>query len=441
MRDPRVTNHGQRITHFILYLNTKVESVDWVKEDLAVSQHLSRYIHGKPIHSDSYSKVVQVLNLKQYMGETIMCTPYSFSRDLVDIYLEQIKRMTGMQQLIASEDLIMSWIKCIKRHPVKPCIEDLMITKFNEVMLTYVPDTACPFDSKKMDTDENYQKEINKFSGYRVRSIFKVFVDIIKFQSNPGKHRQYPMYTMKPIRSSNLLDSTSADSTGDTLYKKMFDIVMYKCMNMCDFTIDTWLSWYEVEVIEEDTNLQACIGHLIHELCTFIDNGVVNEPYLKEFRGILRNMAIEKLNFSDVDITDINSVIDRVQSSSKFHISAWIKKMIQNTAVYTHPRAVYTLDRYMKCIDLNCLRALIDSMMNYFKSGGLVCEDLVNAIYKGIKNLDMEDKLSILKHFMTNYSSLSFFVQDDFDKLLNFIAHNEYSHTVDKKVRIFFPRI
>lgn len=341
--------------------------------------------------------------------------------------------MTGMPLLIATEDLILTWIKCVKRYPVKPCFEELLLSKFNEAMLMYIPESSAPHDSTTMDPDDNNQKEEYKLSGYSVKSIFKLFVDIVKFQTNPGKHRQYPMYTMKPIRSM-----IPEDTAGNTLFKKMFDIVMYKCMDMCDFTIDTWLAWYEVEVIEEDTNLQACVGHLIHELCTFIDNGTINEPYLKDFRGILRNMAIEKLDFSEIDITDIDSVVDRVESASKFHISAWIKKLIQNPGVFTHPRAVYTLDSHMSCIDFNCMRCFVDSIMNFFKNGGIVSESVSNALYKGLNNLDMDDKISILKHFLIHYSELSIFIQKDFDKLLNFIAHNEYNQAVNKKVRFFF---
>lgn len=431
VKDPEFSSHGHQITHFILYLNTKLENANWVKEDdVSFGQNLSRYIHGNPISTDTYYKIVEILKLKSFMSETIMCTPYSFCRDLVDIILNKIKCMDGISQLIASEDLILSWMKSVKRQPVKPTLEAILLTKFNEALVLIFKDVLCPFEVKKLQCD-NEQKALLKYNGYRVRSIFKIFVDIIKFQSNPNQYKQHPMYTLKPICSS---DPDSSTDTGNTLFKKLFDIIMYKCMNMCDFTIDTWLSWYEVEVIEEDTNIQACIGHLVYELCTFIDNGIVNEPYLKEFRGILRNMSIKKLDFTNVDITDIDKMIDCIQTSSKFHISEWIKKMIQNTNVYTHTRAINTLDRYMKCIDYNCLKCFIDSIMDYYKNGGVIYESLINVVYKGIKNLDMDDKINILRHFMMNYSDLNLFVSDEFDKLLSFICHNEHSNTIDIRV-------
>ncbi|VVC27145.1 Hypothetical protein CINCED_3A011748 [Cinara cedri] len=436
VKEPKASNHAQRITHFILYLNTKVESADWVKEGDAspTGQNLLRYIHGKPISVDTYYKVVEILNLKSFMAETIMCTPYGFCRDLIDINLNQIKYLDSLSQLIATEDLILSLMKSIKRQPVKPSLEDDLLTKFNEVMIIFSNESKVLIDLKKLYSDDD-QKEIAKYNGYRVRSIFKIFTEVIRFQNNPGKHRQYPMYTLKPIRSSDLDSSTgnTVKDASNSLFHKLFTVLKHKCMEMCDFSIDTWLSWYEVEVIEEDTNLQACVGHLIYDLCSFIDKGIVKDAVLTNFRGILRNMSIEKLDFSNVDITDINGMIENVQNSSKFHISAWIKKMIQNTNVYTNPKAVSTLDRYMKCIDYNCLRCLIDSIMNYYKNGGIVLEPLVNVLYKGVKNLDMEDKSNILKHFMKNYADVDLFVLCDYDKLLSYIAHNEYSNTVDIK--------
>jgi len=356
-----------------------------------------------------------------------MSTPYSFCNDLIDITLNKIKAMDGLSQLIDTEKLIVALMKSVKRGPIRSNLESSVIGHFNEAMLVFGKDNL-PHDIRRLDFEDE-QKEITKYNGFRVKSIFNIFIEMIKFRSIPDTYRMYPMYKLKSIRAS-----VPSTDTGHIIFKKFFDVIMYKCMNMCNFSIDTWLAWYEVEVVEEDTNLQATIGHLCFELCSLVDNGIINEPLLKEFRPILRNIAIEKIDFSNVDITDIDEMIKRVRNSSKFHLNAWVKKMIENPNVFIHNRSIQTFNLYIDCVDYNCFKAIIDSCMAYHKNGGVVLEALGKVLFKGIKHLDVEDKLSILRHVIVHYADYTFYVSNDFDELLLYIAHNEYNDNVDPRV-------
>jgi len=361
------------------------------------------------------------------MAETIMSTPYCFNCDLVDIALNKIKDMDGLPQLSTTEDLIISLLKSIKRLPVKYDLETQLNSHFNQAMTVFGKD-HIPYDMNRLHY-ETEQKVLAKFNGYRVKSILKIFTEVIKFNSNPDTYRQYPMYKLKSLRNSE-----STTDIASKMFKNFFDVIMHKCMDMCDFSIDTWLSWYEVEVIEDDTNLQAAIGHLCYDLCTLIDNGSVKDNFLKKFRPILSNMAIEKIDFTNVNINDIDGMIDRVESCPKFHLNDWIKKMIENTDVFANSRAIQTLDNFIDCVDYNCFKTLIDQCMIYYKSGGIMLESLGKVIYKGIEHLDMEDKTIILKHIIVSYPDNMFCFTSEFDDELRFIALNETNDNIQQKV-------
>jgi hypothetical protein len=398
---------------------------EWVKED--TSLNLKRYVHGKPLSNTIYYKVVDVLNLKPFIFETIMCTPYSFCSDLIEIYSNKIKAMDGLSQLVATEKLIVALMKSVKRAPVKSNSEGFVTNHFNQAMLVFGKDNL-PHDIRRLDFEDE-QKEITKYNGFRVKSIFNILIEIIKFKSIPDTYRLYPMYKLKSLRSS-----VPSTDTGHIMFKKFFDVIMYKCMNMCNFSIDTWLAWYEVEVVEEDTNLQATIGHLCYELCSLIDNGTINEPVLREFQPILRNIAIEKIDFSNVDTTNIDEMIKGVENSSRFHINSWIKKMIQNPEVFVHNKAIPVISHHVDCIDYNCFKAILDSVMVFYKNGGVVSEAAGNLIFKGIKRLDVEDKMTVLKQFLVHYADCTFYISNDFDKKFHYVAHNEYNENIDQQV-------
>jgi len=217
------------------------------------------------------------------------------------------------------------------------------------------------------------------------------------------------------------------------MFKKFFDVVMYKCMNMCNFSIDAWLSWYEIEVSGQDSNLQSAIGHLCYELCSFIDSGAINEGFLKEFRPILRNISIERIDFASVNSSDIDGMVDRVNKSSKFHLSGWIKRMIENTNVFTHPRAIQALDNCMENIDYNCYKYIVDNYLTHCRNGGSVVEPMGIAIYRGIKHLDIEDKMSLLRHVIVNHAENEFYLSEDFEETMHYVAHNEFNEKIDQK--------
>jgi len=424
-KDMQFSNHSQRLTHFILYLNTEMENCIWIKNDPILN--LSRYMHGKPILKSVYCKVVEFLNLRPYVSEMIMSTPYCFNRGVVNIALNKISIMDGLPQLLASEELIIALLKSIKRSPIKYSLQSEFCSHFNQAMAIFNLDNI-PYDMRRLDYEAE-QKMLTKYNGFRVKSVFNLFVELIKFKSSPDTYRQYPMYKLKVLRDFEL-----PTDVGSTLFKTLFDLIMRKCMNMCNFSVDTWLSWYEIEVVEEDTNLQAAIGHLCFELCAFIDNGTINEHYLKEFRPILGNIAIEKIDFTDVDTSDIDTMINRLGNCPKFHINGWIKKMILNHDVFTNPRAIEILENYVECIDYNCFKNIIDQYMIYYKSGGILFESFGKIIYKGIQYLDIDDKTNILKHIISNYPDNMFFITSEFDDELHYVVHNEDNDTIDQKV-------
>lgn len=418
----KFSEDGQRLIHFILYLNTEMTNCNWVREYPLLN--LKQYVHGDTLSNNLYYKLVDILNLKPFISEIIMYTPYSFCSDLIDISLNKIKAMDGLSQLVDTENLVISLMKSVKRGPIKSNSESSVIAHFNQAMLVFGKDNL-PHDIRRLDFEDE-QKEITRYNGFRVKSIFNIFIEMIKYRSVPDTYKLYPLYTLTSLRSS--IPSTD---TGHVIFKKCFDVIMYKCMNMCNFSIDTWIAWYEVEVVEEDTNLQAAIGHLCYELCSLIDNGTINERLLKEFRPILRNIAIEKIDFSNIDITDIDAMAKRVESSSKFHLNAWVKKMIENPGVFVHNRAIQVIGNYIDCVDYNCFKAIIDSSMAYHKSGGEVSEALGKVIFKGLKHLDLEDTSFILRHVMIYYADCTFYVSNDFDELLHYVTHNEYNENID----------
>lgn len=356
-----------------------------------------------------------------------MCTPYSFCRDLVDIILNKIKAMDGLSQLSATEKLIIALMRSVKCGPVGPNLESPLTSHFNQAMLVFGKD-YLPQDIRRLDLEDE-QRETSKYNGYRVKTIFSILVEMIKIEDVIDNYKLYPLYILDSLRTVD-----PSDVSGRTMFKKFFDVVMYKCINMCNFSIDAWLSWYEIEVLEADTNLQSAIGHLCYELCNFIDNGSINEGLLKEFRPILRNIAIEKIDFSSVSSSNIDGMVECIHKSSKFHLSGWIKRMIENTNVFTHPRAIKALDNSMESIDYNCYKYIVDNYLTHCRNGGSVVEPMGIAIYKGVKYLDIEDKMSLLRHIIVNHAENEFYLSENFEDTLRYVAHNEFNDKVDQKV-------
>ncbi|XP_025196284.1 uncharacterized protein LOC112595343 [Melanaphis sacchari] len=421
----KYTEHG-RIFHFILYLNTEWENCNWIKEDTLLN--LKQYIHDKPLSYNVYYIIVDITDLQTFMFETIMCTPYSFCSDLIEINLNKIKFMDGLSQLVYTEKLIVALMKSFKRTPLKSDLESSAISHFNQAMVVFGKDNL-PHDIRRLDFEDE-QKEITKYNGFRVKSIFSIFVELVKFKSISDTYILYPMYKLESLRSSVPL------TDNEHMFKKLFDIIMYKCMNLSNFSIDTWLAWYEVEVVEEDTNLQATIGHLCYELCSLMDNGTItDEPLLKEFKPILRNIAIEKINFNDVDTDDIDTITKLVENSSKFHLNGWMKRMLQNPVAFQYDRVVQVTCNYIDCVDYNCFKTILENAIIYsrIKREDEVPEVLSNALLKGIKHLDVEDKWSILKQVLWNHADYDFHVSNNFDEQLHYVVHNEYNDDVDQQ--------
>lgn len=421
---PRSSNHISRLTHLVLYLNTDFKGSKWIRNEQTLV--LKRYLHNKPLHLKMYYKIVSVLELNTFMIEVIISTPYSFCSDIVTINLKNIAAMSSHERLAATQDLVIAMVKCIKRSPVsKSYIETDFLHNFNEALLMYNEETV-PYDIRRLDEDEQETEE-TKFNGFRVRSIFTIVTEIITFKSSPDTYRQYPMYKVKTN------DSPPTSSTNE-LFKKCIDLILCKCMNLCNFSVEDWLSWFEVSV-DGNSNLQSAIGHLCHELVTFIEDGTAEEPFLKEFLSILRNIAIEKVDVSDVDIKDIDKIIKRIEESPKSHLISYVKKMIENENVFTHTDAIKIIDRSMVNIDYNNFRCILDGFMNYYKSKDIGFDSpMADILLKGLKNLDSEDKSRLLKHIIVHHSDVNNNVTTDFFAEVDYIAHNEYNVTIDRDV-------
>lgn len=421
---PRSSNHISRLTHLVLYLNTDFKGSKWIRDEQILV--LKRYLHNKPLHLKMYYKIVSVLELNSFMIEVIISTPYSFCSDIVTINLKKIAAMSSHARLAATQDLVIAMVKCIKRSPVsKSEIETDFLHNFNEALLMYNEETV-PYDLKRLD-EVDQQTEETRFNGFRVRSIFKVVTDIITFKSSPDTYRQYPMYKVKTI------DSPASNSTND-LFKKCIDLILCKCMNLCNFTVDDWLSWFEVTV-DGNSNLQSDIGHLCHELVSYIEDGTAEEPFLKEFLSILRNIAIEKVDVSDVDINDIDGIINRIEESPKSHLICYVKKMIENENVFTHTQAIKIFDRSMVNIEYNNFRCIVDGFMNYYKAKDIMFDSpMADILLKGLKSLDSDDKSRLLKHIIVHHSDVNNNVTTDFFAEVDYIVHNEYNVAIDGDV-------
>lgn len=424
MKDPQFSNRGQRITHFILYLNTDLKHCSWVKTDPMLN--LRRYVRGKTISSNTYYKIVNLLDLKVYMEETIMYTPYAFCRDLVEITLNKIKTMDAMSQLIASENLILALMKSIKYLPLETDLETSLLSHFNQTMLVF-GENNLPNDVRRIGYEVD-QKEILKYNGYRVKSIFTIFIEVIQIKNNSDVQMNYPLYELKLLHNYDTL------AGNNSMFKKCMDVIMHKCVNMCHFSVDTWLSWYEVEVLEEDTNLQTAIGHMCFKLCRFIDDGSIDEPILKDFKPVLRNIAIEKIDFTGVNMNNADDIIEQINCSSKYHLNDWIKKLIDIPDIFINHKAIQVLDDNMESIDYNCFKCVIDRCMVYYKHGGLCYQSMGDVLFKGIDHLDTEDKMSILKHIVAHFPDNNICLCSNFDEVLSNIVNNEYNNSVAKKV-------
>lgn len=425
LTDTRASNHINRLTHLVLYLNTDFKGSKWIRNEQMLT--LKRYLHNKPLHLRMYYKIVGVLKLNSFMIEVIISTPYSFCSDIVTINLKKIAVMSSLARLAATQDLVIAMLMCIKRSPVsKSEIETDFTHHFNEAMLMYNEETV-PYDLRRLDEDDQ-DKEESRFNGFRLRSIFKIVTEIIKFKSSPDTYRQYPMYKLKTI------DSPLSNSSTNDLFKKCIDLILCKCMNLCNFTVDDWLSWFEVAV-DGNSNLQTAIGHLGHELVCYIENGTAEEPILKEFLSVLRNIAIEKIDMTHIDINDIDGVIKHIEECPKSHLIAYVKKMIENENVFTHTRAIEILDNCMVNIEYNNFRCILDKFMNYYKSKEVVFDSpMAGVLLKGIKHLDSNDKSHLLKYIITQHSDVNNNITTDFFAEVDYVAHNEYNESIDREV-------
>lgn len=401
----------------------ELKSCYWLKDDPTLN--LDRYVHGKPLPGNVYYKIVDVLHLKQFLLETIMCTPYCFSRDLIEIFVKKARAMPGFLQLETCENIIVALMKSIKRSPIKNSLFTPLTHHFTQAMLVLNKD-RLPNDILRLHP-ENDKKELSKYAGYRVKTIFRILVKMIEFKNSTDSFRQYPMYKLKSLHPPSSADSTNP------MFDKFFEVIVHKCMDLCQFDISTWLEWYEVEVVEEDTNLQTAIGELGHDLLQFINNGLVTYQPLLDFRPILCNIAIERINYDNADTNNIDEMIERVKNTTK-HANGWIKKMIDNPKVFINAQAIQTLDECMNRIDYNCFKKIVDKSIAHYKNGGKVSEPLANAIFKGIQHLDMEDKMCILKHVLGNYADCTIYFPPNFEDTLRYVAEHENDESSDKNV-------
>ncbi|XP_050530011.1 uncharacterized protein LOC126899296 isoform X2 [Daktulosphaira vitifoliae] len=421
----QLSKHGHRLCFFIFYVNSKLNHCAWIKNDVLLQECLSRYIHGRSISTEIFLKISKCLNLLPfYLLEIIMNTPYVFCRDLVDIAINELKNVEPVTHLISSEELIIALIKNVKRMPIQSDLFVPFTDHINKLLLVYNKETL-PKNISKLDPEVN-KKEIMRYTGHRVKSIFNILVNVIKYMNTQDNYTQYPLHKLKPLR-----DKCINKSTTNEMFQKFLDIIIHKCMDLCDFSISTWLSWYEIEVIEEDTNLQAIIGELCFDLCECINQGLVDHKELLNFGPVLHNIAVEKINYDDVDSNDIDGIIERVKTTKK-HINGWLRKLIENKNVFTHKEAIETLYDSIDRIDYSCFKRVINQTMTYSKCGGTVSETIANVIFKGIGHLDNEDKMNILNHYLSNYSSNEFFISSDFNELLQFVLQNEKNKKADQ---------
>lgn len=403
-----------------------MKNCNWVKTD--PSLNLGQHLHGMPIKRNTFYKLVDILNLKSYMIETIMSTPYCFSRDLVDITLNKIKFMDGLSQLKEYENLIIALFKSVKRVPMESTLEGHLFMHLDQAMTIFILDNY-PIDIRRLNVT-NDKKELTKFKGCRVRSIFRILNEVIRFMSTPDTYVQYPLYTLQTIRYP---DPPITDNR-DSLFNRLLNILMHRCVEICDFSIETWLSWYEIEIVEEDTNLQATIGNLCYDLCSLIDRGYVDGTTIVEYRQILGNIAIKKVDFTNVDTKDVKAMILQLERCPRFHINDWIKKLVENHEVFADSRAIEVFYNNIENIDFNCFKCLINHCVDYNKSGGILHASMSKLLNDGIKHLDMVDKMSFLEHININYADNTFHFTGEFEEEFKYIVHNEFNPRLDQAV-------
>lgn len=415
-KDYLKSDHGKRTIQFILYLNTQLKYCNWIIND--TNLNVKRFVHGVPITGDVYFKLVDEMALMPFVSELIMSTPYRFCRDLVESYCNQIKSIDSLELLKSTESVIIALIKSIKREPVNVGLNPSLISNFNQIMMIYNKD-YLPNDLKYLNFEiEKYK--ITTYYGYRVRSIFKILIELIKFMNTPDTYTLHHIYELKSIRINN--DPTVTDN----VIKQFTETIIYKLTNICDFTIDDWLIWFEIEVCEDDTNLQTSIGHLGYELSCFIDNGTINEDCLNDFRPILSNMIIEKIDFTNIDVNDIDVMITHVEKSSNTHLNTWIKKLVENHNVFISSNGISLLEKYINKVDFNCLKSIFNQCMIYYKNGGKAIESMGEVLYKGIEELDMLNKKNLLKFIIINHSDSTFYFSNNFGEVLQDIIDSKH---------------
>lgn len=414
----------KRLTHFIIYLNTELRHCNWVRSE----PMLKKYIHGEQLLStDTYLKIVEVMELSSFMIETIEHTPYSFYRDLLEIAVNQLRTMYSYSQLTFSEDLVLALLKNLYRIPLNHNVELPFMSHFNGAMMCFGRDYV-PKDIRRLDSVED-SREITKYNGFRLRTIFKIFVEIIKFKISTEPKIQYPLYQTTAV----------CDSSTETvdLFKQFIDIIMYKCTNMCNFSVDTWLSWFEIN-FDEDTTLQSAIGHLCYDLCTFVDKGIIDEKFLHEFKPILLNIAIERIDFTNIDVNDIDGMLEYIDKNPKY-VNGLVKKLVTNDSVFTHSHAIEKLNSYVESIDYNCFKFIVDRCLNYFITCNQGCVSLFDTplsriFLNGVINLDTEDKSSFLKHIIATYSGVALKASSNYDSDIAYVVHNELNNEIDQNV-------
>ncbi|XP_050426434.1 uncharacterized protein LOC126836822 [Adelges cooleyi] len=421
----RLSKHGLRLSFFVMYINSDLKNCLWIRDNNSVLHPcVARFKHGTPIATEVFVKVAKYMSLMPYMMESIMCTPYMFCRDLIDIAIDDLKDLDPISHLSSSEVIIKALVRNLKRMPVQSDQFAAVTEHINKLLMVYNKDTL-PKAIEKLNP-ETQQKEITRYMGHRVRSIFKILVSLIKFNNSLDTYTQYPLYKLQLLRDVCI----NPDPTNPML-QKFLDVIIHKLMNLCDFNINTWLDWYEIVVTEEDSNLQTIIGELCYDLCELINKKSITHKELLNFMPVLRNVAVEKIDYDEVDTNDINGVIERVKTTEK-HLNGWVKKLIENNDVFTHSEAIKTLIENMNRIDYCCFKHIIDRSVAHVKGGGPMSEGMANVILKGIECLSNEDKLKLLKHFFVNHSTCELYLSTNFDELLHFVLNNDGNKEINQ---------
>lgn len=419
----------KRIIHFIFYLNyTDLKNCNWVNYEPSYK----KYIRGEQILSqDTFLKIVDILKLRTSMAETIMYTPYSFCGDLVEIMLNYVNHSEAYLQIFLTEVFVLSLLKNMNQFSVPRNLEALLTKQFNHAIRIFSFD-FLPKDIRRGDSEED-GKAISIYNGYRLKSIFKIFVDIIYFQVNAEASLMDSLYKTRVF-----------NDYGDNhiiFFNKFLDVIKHKCIEMCNFSIATWISWFEVN-IDEYTTLQSAIGHLCYDVCSFLDNGWISDQFLLDVKQMLRNIAIEKVDFTRMNVKNINAMIQRMDNlGKKPQINEYVKKFVENNKVFAHSRAIDKLTGYVKLIDYRCFKFVVDRSYSYINTCGQDCVSLFDTPFKnvlltGVNNLQINDKISLITHIVKYYCDMTLKPSRNFDSDLAYLVQNQSNTNIDQSVSI-----